>query len=238
MYEIHDRLDNPCPQCALKHLSAALATHLETPYVRRDDLDARLAAMYAGVAYVNYVEYLEGYESHVHFAVGAVVLAEEHAARAGISLVPWRAARLCMMDPNSDGRQVLAALAATDPDLEMAHLHEAFRELPMLEEAVVDTALAFCCEPAPTLDGILDAIRWVNRNFFDDLAGSDGSAGAVPEDGENPPPGSAETTGENEMTKATVKTAAAKAPAKKVEAKKAATRAACKGGCAKKSCKK
>lgn len=239
MYEIHDRLDNPCPQCALKHLSAALAVHLQGTYRREGNLEARLAAGYAGVAYVNYVECVEGYASHLHYAIGALVLAEEHAVLAGADPMPLRAARLLMTAGTVEPRLVLDALANTDPDLEMAHLREAFRELPMLKEAAVDIALAFCGEPAPTLDSILDAIRWTDRNFFDDLAGSDGLAGAGPEGGKNPPPGSAETTGENEMAKATVKKVAAKAAPKKAPAKKAEVKKApAKKAAAKKTAKK
>lgn len=145
--EIVDELMTPgCPQCAVKHLSAALsykaryfAQTAGLPPVEVENYEVLLAC-----AYVNLGEVLIGYRSHLWFAVGLLQEAEEEGQCRGDCFGLRRAevareARLLLTaDPeNVRGamnaiRQVVLSLKA----LELAHLQEAMRELPHLDAMV------------------------------------------------------------------------------------------------------
>lgn len=75
MQEINDELMMPCAQCCRKHLSAAIA---ELADIGPDD-SARPEPwqVLLARAVVNATERNEGYESHLPFATGLLVLAEE-----------------------------------------------------------------------------------------------------------------------------------------------------------------
>lgn len=78
--EIVDELMTPgCPNCAVKHLSAALATMVA---MRIPKIDVGATPAYGDEinvarALVNLVEVYEGYASHFDYAVGLLVKAEE-----------------------------------------------------------------------------------------------------------------------------------------------------------------
>jgi hypothetical protein len=225
--EIVDELTTPgCPQCAIKHLSAALyymATRPDRnegsagrePVPEEDELLA--------TAYINLGEVLVGYRSHLWFAVGALQRAEEIGMRkatehpgARESAEAARAARLALeRDGESAVRlamQHIWDIYLSPAAMEAAHMSEAFRELPSFPWG------AFLLG-SPT--SVMEAIERIREEFFV----SDEAPAASTED--------AEKGGESEMAKA-----AKKAPAflKKGDGK--AAQAACKGGkCKGKKCK-
>lgn len=215
--EIVDELMTPgCPQCAVKHLSAALHYRAERfateKYVAPDPppnpfpppVDRVLLAR----AYINLGEVLIGYRSHLWYAVGLLQRSEEESQCAGGKGAVAREARLILEQKGPGGvREAMQTIHGGTllcaAEMEMAHLLEARRELPGFNEPFYDYA---------------DAIEKVRKEYFDSAEGT------VPEASNN--------QGEPEM-------ATKKAPAKKAVAKKA-VQAACKGGKCKpgKSCKK
>lgn len=213
MLEVHDELMTPgCPQCAIKHLSAALYHRAKTLAPVMLAPDPYMVCVCT--AYINLVEVRTGYLSHLWYAVGALVRAEEHMApRVGGCVA--REARLMLEEYGVNA--LLDALncirEGTMPnhaDWAAAHFDEAMRELP-----------AFAGEMR--MDDLIGSIERIREEFFT----SDTTAPAA---------ATAEGGGEWEM--ATNK-AAKKAPAalKKGDAK--AKQAACKGGkCKGGKCKK
>lgn len=168
--EINDVLTDPCPQCALKHLSAALfyALGLDpgeslTPFA--DDVCA-------AIALVNIAEYKRGYKSHFGYIVGAltavedIVTKDEHGEQA-------RTARLSFIAGNIGHAVNVLDAIVTRKALARAHAREAFRELPMLRSAegvaqCVVEALLYGGNVCKFIDAAQDAIAWVRENFFDD----------------------------------------------------------------------
>jgi len=210
--EIHDELMTPgCPQCAVKHLSAALY-HRARLVGGGEDMEPDPCTKHLCVAYINLVEVRTGYLSHLWYAVGALARSEECMAwRIGECVA--RKARL-MLEEHGLGAvmDVLRLLdqesAPTPADWAAAHFAEAMRELP-----------AFAAEMR--MDDLIGSIERVRREFFETEATAADTAGEG---------------GESDM--AIKKAAAKKAPAflKKGDAK--AAKAACKGGkCAGKKCK-
>ncbi len=205
MLEVHDELMTPgCPQCAVKHLSAALyhMAHLVGggEKVRPDEYMVCVCR-----AYINLVEVRTGYLSHLWYAVGALVRAEEHLA-AGLGGCVAREARLMLEEYGVEA--LLDALnfirESTVPghaDWAAAHFDEARRELPAMQAAM-------------RMDDLIGSIERIREEFFT----SDTTAPAA---------ATAEGGGESEMaTNKAVKKAPA--PLKKGDAK--AKQAACKGG--------
>lgn len=85
---MHDVVRMECPQCAIKHLSAALAYSEMTLSGCPDEesrqqklceceLATKTASIRAAQAIINLVEYAQGYESHLDLAVGYLVQADE-----------------------------------------------------------------------------------------------------------------------------------------------------------------
>ena len=215
--EIVDEIMTPgCPNCYIKHLTAALACMAINmfDYVRVPYADVTVAR-----ALINLVEAREGYVSHRDLAIGLLAHAEIISMDDGC--VNLREIRVGLMTGDPDAERRL--LGRVSPEaLFVAHLKEAERELPDGPLPVAMTC-ELSCVVIPsidqrTADGILSSIAEVRKEYFD-----------LPTVGE-------ETTtkeeGGQEMACAK-KTAVKKAPAK-------ATQAACKGGkCStKKSCKK
>ena len=211
--EIVDELTTPgCPQCAIKHLSAALM-YMITPgshgFVAR-------SKVWMAVAKINLAEVLVGYKSHLWYAVGMLQRAEETALAEGSSYATARHARLLLEEQGMAGvaealRELNLGAVFEDDEMCEAHLYEATRELPSL--------LVYPLTPDP--DYLRSEIERVREEFFV----SDEAPAASTED--------AEKGGESEMAKA-----AKKAPAflKKGDGK--AAQAACKGGkCKGKKCK-
>lgn len=132
--EIVDELNTPgCANCAVKHLSAALA-HLVTSLGNRswgDDPGGELVAR----ACINLVEAAEGYTSHFPFAVGLLAMAEEAMVTEGDAetALHVREERTSLV---AGGMQAIAsaldrlAVLVNDRDMARGHLEEAKRELP------------------------------------------------------------------------------------------------------------
>ena len=75
-----DELDTAgCPNCAVKHLCAALECYLDTPH-RFRELPYSDVEVYLARAMVNLVEAHTGYASHKWFAIGLMEHAEEVSA--------------------------------------------------------------------------------------------------------------------------------------------------------------
>lgn len=141
--EIHDELATPgCPQCAIKHLSAALA------YMLRPDREVSptpMSCMWLAVAKINLVEVMAGYRSHLWYAVGMLVRSEEAARCEGSSCQTVRDARLVLEERGLAGVEAALMMiggVVLDADvLAHAHLYEAVRELPdLLVYPLVPTA--------------------------------------------------------------------------------------------------
>lgn len=213
MMELHDELMTPgCPQCAVKHLSAALYHKAQ---MKPNEAGVRPDSYIVDVctAYINLVEVKAGYRSHLWYAVGALVRAEERAAvRSGACAA--RAARLLLEEHGENAiPEVLEFLSVKavpfHADWAAAHLSEAKRELP-----------AFAARM--TMDDLPGAIEEIRREYFilDEV-----------------PVASPEDVGKGGEADMATKKAAKKAPAflKKEDPK--AKKAACKGGKCKGKCK-
>lgn len=237
--EIVDEILTPgCPNCAIKHLSAAIA------YAAVDsmpDYDLPVWAVNEARARINAVEFLEGYTSHFELAVGFLELAEEEACSVGVNgnarVIRERRTRLMA---SKDARNVSAFVASIAPGCKLmatAHIAEALREMPNdaeFRKILLDHFTGKCDTKAELVACLRSAIEHVRREYFD-----------LPE----PAVGEGEQENKGETDMATTKKTpakkatcgackggktAAKAPAKKT-ATKDATKAACKGGkCSKK----
>lgn len=213
--EIVDELTTPgCPQCAIKHMSAAIAFMAE-PYA--NDFPVAMSQVWLAVAKINLVEVMAGYKSHLWYAVGMLVRSEEAARAEGDSCVTARAVRLVLELKGLSGVEAAIQALASGTLLPArvqaeAHLYEAARELPGL--------LVYPLIPEP--EYLLREIERVREEYF------------ITEEAPAASDNSAEKGGESEMAKKTAK----KAPAflKKEDPK--AKQAACKGGKSKgKKCK-
>lgn len=136
MSEINDELITPgCPRCAIKHLSAALY-HVTKGVLEKDVFPDEYMTCVC-TAYINLVEVRAGYRSHLWYAVGALVRAEEHFA-VGIGGCVAREARL-MLEQYGEGalidalRCIREGTAPNHADWAAAHFDEARRELPAEE---------------------------------------------------------------------------------------------------------
>ena len=154
--KVVDELITPgCPQCAVKHLSAALY-HTAQGAVQKDVFpDPYMVDICT--AYINLVEVRAGYHSHLWYAVGALVRAEERMApRIGDCVA--REARLKLEQYGEEAIiDVLNCLhEGTCPDhadWAAAHLSEAKRELPAM-------ANDMC------MHDLISAIERVREEFF------------------------------------------------------------------------
>lgn len=166
--EINDVLTDPCPQCALKHLSAALF------YAANMSSGEKIAPfaddVCAATALINIAEYRSGYKSHFGYIIGALVAAEEF-DRADSER--YRTARLSFVNGNiGHATNVLIGDGVPKCVMARAHAREAFRELPMLSAAdgvaqCVVEALLYGDSVHKFIDAAQDAIMWVRENFFD-----------------------------------------------------------------------
>ena len=215
MLEINDELMTPgCPQCAIKHLSAALYYRAEGFAIARQtptglflgQLPPPSDRVLLARAYINLGEVLVGYKSHLWFAVGLLQRSEEESRREGGEGAVAREARLILEQKGLDGaREAMQAIHGGTllcaAEMEMAHMQEAHRELPEFGD------------PSRSLEAAIAKIR---AEYFD-----------LPEvtvaEGE-------ETPKEKEPEMAT---ANKKAPVKAAKASKCA-KCACKGGKTKK----
>lgn len=218
--EIVDELMTPgCPQCAVKHLSAALYHAAEIGRIPHR-LEFPDSIVLIARAYINLGEVLIGYKSHLWFAVGLLQRAEERALTEVSSTAAARAARLALEERGANGVRDTMRNLMIDVHLDhavmcLAHMDEAVRELPASAGEM-------------RMDDLAGSIERIRKEYF-----------TLPEaavaEGET-------TTNEGEPEMATKKAAVVKKTGKtKVPAASAAkaTHAACKGGkCKGKSCKK
>lgn len=160
--EIVDELMTPgCPNCARKHLSAAVERVVDGLNVQ-DRRNADVLAILAR-AYINFIEAAEGYLSHRDYAVGLLVAAEERLVRRGDTeyAKTIRAIRTGLMENPTD----LEALYIECVDrLALAHIHEAFRELPELSYEFDRNCFGSCSQE--TVDKLVAMIRWIDERYF------------------------------------------------------------------------
>lgn len=212
--KVVDELFTPgCPQCAVKHLSAALYHRAKAPAMLAPDPYMTCVC----TAYINLVEVKAGYRSHLWYAVGALVRAEElMAPRIGGCVA--REARLMLEQHGEEALPdaldcIREGTAPDHADWAAAHFDEAVRELPAFADEM-------------RMDDLIGSIEKIREEFFpkNDLAG----AAVAPEEGN--------TNQEGEPTMATVKKAGKGA---KCAAKGGKTAKACdKGGKSAKACDK
>ena len=175
--KVVDELITPgCPQCAVKHLSAALYHHARTAHIVTSAPDPYMVCVCT--AYINLVEVRAGYHSHLWYAVGALVRAEEHMApRIGECVA--REARLMLEQGGEEA--VIDALnrlrEGTCPDHAdwvAAHFGEARRELPAMADQM-------------SMDDLIGSIERVRKEFFElppsTVPGEDEQTGKEPEHG-------------------------------------------------------
>lgn len=165
--KVVDELFTPgCPQCAVKHLSAALyhAALYEADRHRPSDPPQRLVPTEAAVllarAYINLGEVLIGYKSHLWFAVGMLQCAEEVAKRDCVPLVAEiaRNARLMLtsggLSPLQGAMQRIGLDGPLGPlEMSCAHFDEARRELPALADEM-------------RMDDLIGSIERIREEYF------------------------------------------------------------------------
>lgn len=207
-FEIQDELLTPgCPQCAVKHLSAALYHRANEGAANTLSPDPYMVCVC--VAYINLVEVRTGYHSHLWYAVGALARAEELMAPLVGGCVA-REARLMLEQYGEDA--LLDALnciqdgtAPDHADWAHAHFDEARRELPAFADAM-------------RMDDLIGSIERIREEFF------------ITDQQEVAVDTSEEVAGKGGEEAMATKKTAKKAPAflKKEDPK--AKKAACKGG--------
>ena len=161
--EAVDELMTPgCPNCAVKHLSAALAYFVDEGNAKCEAFDLDDALVFVGRAVVNLIESLNGYPSHFDFAIGLIERAEEKftfAWSANSQIVGWlRKIRLALTDgtmPAGRGAEELHSIAHPCWMM-LAHVAEALRELRGIPPPVTLTAEWF-----------RDTIAEVKKEYFD-----------------------------------------------------------------------
>lgn len=165
--KVVDELFTPgCPQCAVKHLSAALyhAALYEADRHRPSDPPQRLVPTEAAVllarAYINLGEVLIGYKSHLWFAVGMLQHAEEVAQRDCVPLVAEiaRNARLMLTAGGLSPLQGVMQRIGLDGhlghlEMSCAHFDEAVRELPAMQAGM-------------RMDDLIGSIERIREEFF------------------------------------------------------------------------
>ena len=156
--KIVDELLTPgCPQCAVKHLSAALYHAAELGRVpHRLELPDSIVLL--ARAYINLGEVLIGYKSHLWFAVGMLQRAEERALTEVSSTTAARTARLALEERGVNGvrdtmRNLMIDVHLGHAVMCLAHLDEAVRELP-----------AFAGEMR--MDDLIGSIERVREEYF------------------------------------------------------------------------
>lgn len=161
--EIVDELMTPgCPNCFVKHMSAALA-RMAAFRIPKVEIDSRFEEdITLARALVNLVEAYTGYTSHFDYAVGLMVVAEESAVVNDMvgTVEASRAIRTKLVADGEKGipSAVLELGKIIEPgDLVSAHILEAFRELPSMDHN----------ERNFTADDIRGMIEEAKNEYFD-----------------------------------------------------------------------
>ena len=156
-----DELMTPgCPNCAVKHLSAALAYFVDEGNAKCETVDLDDALVFVGRAVVNLIESLNGYPSHFDFAIGLIERAEETFTRSSCFKIGGRVReiRLALTDgtmPIGSGAEELYSFARPY-GMMLAHVAEALRELRSIHLPSTLTAEWF-----------RDTIAEVKKEYFD-----------------------------------------------------------------------
>lgn len=156
--DVVDELMTPgCPQCAVKHLSAALY-HRAHLVGNGEDLRPNPYMVDMCIACINLVEVRAGYHSHLWYAVGALVRAEERMVSKGVNGYAARAARLMLEQQGEkaipDALDCIAEwFSPTHADWAAAHFTEAMRELPDMRDKM-------------RMADLVDAIMRVREEYF------------------------------------------------------------------------
>lgn len=162
-----DELMTPgCPNCAVKHLSAALAYFVDAGNEKYETGDLGDASVLVGRAVVNLIESMNGYPSHFDFAIGLIERAEEtftftftYTQPVSSSIVGrLRKIRLALTDGTMSASLGAAELYsfARPYGMMLAHVAEALRELRSI--------------PLPstlTAEWFRDTIAEVKKEYFD-----------------------------------------------------------------------
>lgn len=154
--KVVDELMTPgCPQCAVKHLSAALYHVVKGD--RQRDVFPDPYMVEVCTAYINLVEVKVGYFSHLWYAVGALARAEELAApRVGGCVA--REARLMLEEYGANSlldaiNCIQQGTAPDHADWAAAHFNEAMRELPVFAYEM-------------RMDDLVGSIERIREEFF------------------------------------------------------------------------
>jgi hypothetical protein len=154
--KVVDELFTPgCPQCAVKHLSAALYHRAKMPDPTMMFPNPYMVCVCT--AYINLVEVRAGYLSHLWYAVGALARAEElMAPRVGGCVA--REARLMLEEHGVNAlldalNCIQEGIVPDHADWAAAHFGEAVRELP-----------AFASEMR--MDDLIGSIDRIREEFF------------------------------------------------------------------------
>jgi hypothetical protein len=154
--KVVDELFTPgCPQCAVKHLSAALYHHARTAHTLTSAPDPYMVCVCT--AYINLVEVRAGYHSHLWYAVGALVRAEERfAPRIGecvardVRLMLEQYGEMALIDAINC---IEAGTAPGHEEWAAAHYAEAMRELPAMQAGM-------------RMDDLIGSIERIREEFF------------------------------------------------------------------------
>lgn len=159
-----DELMTPgCPNCAVKHLSAALAYFVDAGNDKYETGDLGDASVLVGRAVVNLIESMNGYPSHFDFAVGLIERAEEkftftYTQTASSPVGRLRRIRLALTDGTMSASFGAAELYsfARSYGMMLAHVAEALRELRSIP-----------LPAALTAEWFRDTIAEVKKEYFD-----------------------------------------------------------------------
>lgn len=156
--KVVDELITPgCPQCAVKHLSAALY-HRAQLAGGGEELCPDPYVVDVCVAYINLVEVRAGYRSHFWYAVGALVRAEERVAPGLVGGCVAREARLMLEQYGEEAladvlHHICVGTIPTHADWAAAHYSEAMRELPAMQASM-------------RMDDLIGSIERIREEYF------------------------------------------------------------------------
>lgn len=180
--EVVDELMTPgCPNCALKHLSAAVSLYADNTLSMKFPKDTNYlfgeCQIRIARAYINLIEAIEGYESHFDFAVGLLVRAEEFAILEGeVEFAKViRENRVVLMVYDRDTHALAQLRSMSYCMMAVAHILEARRELPSECEHIL-------CDDTTTVSSLQASIKWIKERYFDAPAMGDGEEKGGEED--------------------------------------------------------
>lgn len=188
-----DELVTPgCPRCAIKHLTAALAYLIDKASGNgfrrwaefRLSVDGGTGSVAVAKAHANLIEVLEGYRTHLPFAVGCLQVAEE--ALTGEAPVDVIRDIRCGLIANGSRDSVVDAVRRLSDLLSpyryartVAHVDEALRELPVLEPP--DRELMELLDPlnphsvhtaeevrVKFAEYVSKSVKWIEDEYFND----------------------------------------------------------------------